>query len=103
MAVCPQPWLLAPLIQGDPTPRWKLTGVLRTEPLLSLILPVRDLRVMYGLKRLHYSGFVRHQVPHAHEYFVPIETLIAEDSEHNPELRALLARASFAANFLSPP
>jgi len=103
LAVCPLPWLLAPVAPGDATPRWQATGVLLAAPAAPFVLPVRDLRVMYGLKRLHYSGFVRHQVPHAHEYFVPIETLIAEDSEHNPELRALLARASFAANFLSPP
>ena len=103
LAVCPVPWLLAPVMAGDPTPRWKATGVLRHQPTIPLTLPVRDMRVMYGLKRDHYAGFARHQLPHAHEYFVPMEALTAKNSDKNPALRALLARASATSNFLSPP
>src|SRR5690348_10479096 len=65
LAVCPVPWLLAPVAPNDPTPRWQATGVLRHEPALPFVTPVRDLRVLYGLKRQHYAGFARHQVPHA--------------------------------------
>jgi hypothetical protein len=61
------------------------------------------MRVLYGLKSNHYDGFVRHQLPHAHEYFVPMEALTAKDSENNPDLQALLAQASATANFLRPP
>ena len=50
LAVCPVPWLLAPVTANDPTPRWRATGVLRHEPANGLILPVRDIRVMYALK-----------------------------------------------------
>ena len=32
LAVCPVPWLLAPVTANDPTPRWQATGVLRHEP-----------------------------------------------------------------------
>jgi len=99
MAVCPQAWLLAPVIEGDPTPRWRLTGLLRVEPQLPLILPVRDLRVMYGLTDRHYRGFVKCHIPHPHEYFVPIDTLIAEDGDKNPELHRLVAHAATRANF----
>jgi len=99
MAVCPQAWLMAPVIPGDPTPRWKLTGVLRGEPVFPLILPVRDLRVMYGLTNRHYRGFVKSHIPHPHEYFVPIDTLIAENGDKNPELHRLVAHASTRANF----
>jgi len=103
MAVCPMPWLLAPVVQGDPMPRWKATGVLNKEPVVPLHLPVRDMHVLYGLKRHHYAGFARHQLPHAHEYFVPMDALTAENGDEDPDLRALVARASASANFLSPP
>ncbi len=103
LAVCPVPWLLAPVAPGNPMPRWQATGVLRYEPLVPFVLPVRDIRVLYALKKHHYAGFARHQIPHAHEYFVPMEALTAENGEQDPALRSLLARASAAANFLSEP
>jgi hypothetical protein len=70
LAVCPVPWLLAPVQPGDPTPRWKATRVIRFEPVLPFVVVVRDLRVMYGLKREHYKGFAQHQLPHPHESFL---------------------------------
>ncbi len=103
LAVCPVPWLLAPVMPGDPTPRWRVTGVLRYEPALPFVLPVRDMRVMYGLKRNDYSGFARHQIPHAHEYFVPMDSLTAENGDQDPALRSLLAHATAEANFLTDP
>ena len=103
LAVCPVQWLLSPVMPGDPTPRWKVTGVLREEPTMPFVVPVRDMHVLYGLKRKHYQGFARHQLPHAHEYFAPMEALTAYDGDKNPDLQALLARASATANFLSPP
>jgi len=99
LAVCPVPWLLAPVTANDPTPRWQATGVLRHQPTLPLSLPVRDVRVMYALKQDHYRGFAESQIPHPHEYFVPMDTLTAEASCDDPRLRALLARASAQANF----
>ncbi|HTU55660.1 MAG TPA: hypothetical protein VMF62_16985, partial [Acetobacteraceae bacterium] len=68
-----------------------------------LVLPVRDVRVMYGLKQRHYNGFVKSQIPHPHEYFVPMEALVAEDAVQNPAMQALVSRASANANFLSAP
>jgi hypothetical protein len=103
LAYCPVPWLLAPVLPEDPTPRWQATGVLLHEPVLPLVLPVRDIRVMYGLKPRHYQGFVQSQVPHPHEYFVPMEALTAENGDQDPAMQALVARASTAANFLSLP
>ena len=58
---------------------------------------------MYGLKKQHYAGFARHQLPHPHEYFVPMESLTAKDGAEDPALQALLARACAAANFLTAP
>jgi hypothetical protein len=103
LAVCPVQWLLSPVMPGDPTPRWRVTGILRDEPTAPLVVPVRDMHVLYGLKQKHYQGFAHHQLPHAHEYFAPMEALTACDGDKNPDLRALLARASATANFLNPP
>jgi hypothetical protein len=101
LAVCPVQWLLLPVMPGDPTPRWRVTGVLPAEPTADFVVPVRDMHVLYGLKRKHYQGFARHQLPHAHEYFAPMEALTAYDGDKNPDLREMLARASSTANFLN--
>jgi len=100
LACCPVPWLLAPATKGDPTPRWKMTKVIVREPIDPFIVPVRDIRVLFGLKSAHYAGFARAQVPHAHEYFVPLDALMEADSADNPALKALMARATAAANFM---
>jgi hypothetical protein len=103
LAVCPLPWLLAPCQPEDPTPRWKLIRLLRREPTELLVLPVRDMRVLFGLKSRQYDGFARSQMPQAHEYFCPMEALTAEHGDENPAMRALLARASATANFMHLP
>lgn len=103
MAVCPIAWLMAAITPTDPTPRWKATGVLRAPPEQPLVLPVRDMRVMYALKAQHYQGFAESQIPHPHEYFVPMERLTQVDAPHDPQLQALVSRASASANFLDPP
>ena len=93
------PWLLAPADPTDQRPRWVITGVLRREPRIPLSLPVRDLRVIYGLKPRHYQGFASGNLPQAHEYFVPIEALTAENADQDPAMRALVGRASTATSF----
>jgi hypothetical protein len=100
LAYCPLPWLLAPFIPDDPMPRWRATRVLRKEPTTPLVLPVRDLRVMYGLKDRYYRCFVECQVPHPHEFFVPMDSLTAENGDRDPALQALVSRAAANANFL---
>lgn len=100
LAVCPVPWLLRPVMQNDPTPRWKMTGVIDAEPTHPLVVPVRDIKVMYALKTRLYKGFAQSQVPHPHEYFVPMEALTAERAHESPALRALVARSAVGANFL---
>ena len=101
LAVCPVPWLLGPTSTADPTPRWRCTGVLRGEPVQPLILPVRDVRVLYALKARHYNGLLQSHVPLAHEYFVPMDKLVAKDAPEDPQLQALVARASAFAHFLN--
>jgi hypothetical protein len=101
LAYCPVPWLLAPVQMGDDTPRWKLLRLLSQEPTTPLLLPVRDVRVLYGLQQRHYNGFAETQMPQPHEYFCPMEVLMAERGHENPELTALIGRASAAVNFMT--
>ena len=103
LAVCPIGWLLGPVTETDPLPRWRACGVLREEPVQALVLPVRDMRVLYGLKAKHYQGFAKCQIPHPHEYFAPMDALTAWDGHENPEMQALVARASATANFMMKP
>jgi hypothetical protein len=70
------------------------------EPAIQFVLPVRDLRVLYALKRDHYKGFARHQIPHAHEFYAPMETITAVHSERDPALLSLIERAT-TDNFLT--
>lgn len=101
MCLCPIEWLRAPIAPDDPTPRWKTTGVLLREPMHDVVVPVREMRVLYGLKNDHYRGFARYQLPHAHEFFVPMEKLMEEGCENDPALQALIARTSVASNFFN--
>ncbi|HTW70335.1 MAG TPA: hypothetical protein VME47_10640 [Acetobacteraceae bacterium] len=103
LALCPVPWLLAPAMAGDPTPRWQAIGVLAHPPTLPAVFPVRNHVVLYGLKQKHYDGFARHQLPHGHELFAPMEALTAEDGDKDPEMQALLQRGSPIAKFLRLP
>ncbi len=52
--------------------------MLHREPTAPLVLPARDARVVFGLKRRHYEGFMQGQVAQAHEFFCPVEVLTAE-------------------------
>ncbi len=99
LAVCPVMWLLAPLSADDPMPRWQASGLLRAQPTHPLVLPVRDLKVMYGLKPRHFQ-IATGTLPHPHEYFVPIDALTAVDGDKDPALQAMVARACTAGNFL---
>ncbi len=99
LASCPLPWLLGPHNKTDPAFRWQRTRILAEKPTQTLILPVRDIRVMYALPNKLYDGFETSQVPHAHEFFVPVRALLTPDSWQDPSIRALIARSSTRANF----
>jgi hypothetical protein len=103
LALCPVPWLLAPAQPQDPTPRWRLIRILKREPAEPLVLPVRDIRVVFGLRERLYQGFARSQVAQPHEFFCPMEALIAERGHERPEMRSLLSRATASANFMILP
>lgn len=100
LAFCPVPWLVAPAQPGAQVPRWRLIRMLHREPTTPLVLPVRDVRVLFGLKARHYECFMQGQVAQAHELFCPMEALTADGAHEDPDMRALIARASAAANFM---
>jgi hypothetical protein len=103
LVVCPVRWMLDRVGPEDARPRWNLIRLLRDVPTEPLVLPVRDVRVLYGLKARHYLGFARSQMPQPHEYFCPMEALTAKDGHEAPELQGLIGRASATANFMTPP
>ena len=76
LAVCPLPWLLAPVGPDDPICRWQVIG-LQHEPATAVGFPVRDRHVLYGLRRQDYECFMRNQLPHPHEWFAPMDRLSA--------------------------
>ncbi len=103
LAVCPVQWLMQPGIPGNNIPRWRLIRMLKREPKEPLILPVRDARVLFALKPQHFRGFMATQTAHPHEFFCPMDVLTDLNGAANPALRALLARASAASNFMEVP
>ncbi len=103
LVVCPLRWLLDPVGPGEETPRWRMIRLLRQAPTEALVLPVRDVRVLYGLKARHYDGFAKSQMPQPHEYFCPMDALTAEDGHEAPDMRSLISRASATTNFMTPP
>jgi hypothetical protein len=99
LAVCPVQWLLDPVSPSHAMPRWRYTGLLRAEPSTPLVLPVRDIRVMYALRPRHYEGFAASQIPYAHEYFAPLSAILGPGGWQHPMLRSFIARTSNRANF----
>lgn len=100
LAVCPVAWLMQPGLPGNNIPRWRLIRMVKREPREDLVLPVRDARVLFALKPSHFRGFMATQTAHAHEFFCPMDALTDSDGAKNPALRALLARASAASNYM---
>lgn len=103
LAVCPLDWLLAPAMPGSAAPRWRLIRLIAREPRAPLVLPVRDARVLFGLRTKDYVGFSQTQTAQPHEFFCPMATLIDADPNTHGPLRALIARAALAANFMELP
>ena len=100
LAVCPVEWLMQPGMPGNNIPRWRLIRMVKCEPRADLVLPVRDARVLFALKPSHFRGFMATQTAHAHEFFCPMDALTDSNGARNPALRALLARASAASNYM---
>ncbi|MCC7428617.1 MAG: hypothetical protein IT557_17120 [Alphaproteobacteria bacterium] len=102
LAVCPATWLRA-VPPGEAVPRWRQIGVAQREPDGPLVLPVRDVRVLYALRDKHYRTFAEVLVPHAHEFFCPVDQLIADNGFRDQGMTDLMSRITVAANFLRLP
>ena len=103
LAVCPVDWLMASAMAGSDIPRWRLIRMILREPREPLVLPVRDARVLFGLRTKDYFGFAQTQTAQPHEFFCPMTTLIDADPNTHGPLRALIGRAALAANFMELP
>jgi hypothetical protein len=103
LVVCPVAWLMGPVEPGQATPRWAVIRLLKEAPSEPLVLPVRDVRVLYGLKSRIYDGFLKSQMPQPHEYFCPMDVLTDEYGHEDPALNALISRASASSNFMTQP
>ena len=99
LVCCPAPWLNRPVPDYGSVPRWQLTGLLEQPADHPLILPVRDMRVLYALKPRQFQDFAEHHIAHAHELFAPIDILTTPSGWRDPALRQFLARAARRANF----
>lgn len=105
LVVCPVDWLMQPIGPGSNIPRWRLIRTVMQEPRVPLVLPVRDARVLFALRKPQYVGFASSQTAHPHEFFCPMDALIGDGRTGgiHPGLQALMARAAAAANFMELP
>jgi hypothetical protein len=102
LATCPASWLKRAMPEYGAAPRWQVTGLLPEAPDAPLVLPVRDIRVMYALKPRLFRDFAAHSIAHAHELFAPIDILLDEAGWRAPGLRRFLGHAARRANFWDP-
>ena len=100
LAVCPVQWLLSPVMAGDPTPRWKVTGVLR-EPTCLRPAGARHARALRP-EAGALSGVRPPPIAARARIFRADGRADREDGDKNPDLQALLARASATAEFPQP-
>lgn len=99
LITCPLAWLLSPVPGNEAVPRWQATGLLDQAPSRALVLPVRDIRVLYALKPRQFQEFACGSLAHAHELFAPIDALTGIGAWRAPAMRDFLGRAARRANF----
>ena len=99
LITCPLAWLLSPVPGTETMLRWQATGLLDEAPTRALVLPVRDIRVLYALKPRQFHEFAGGSLAHAHELFAPIDALIGVGAWGAPAMRDFLGRAARRANF----
>ena len=74
---CPKLWLAAEIgvQRGGRKPRWAACGAFEHKPTTDLLLPIRDLQVLYALPDNDYDKYTADQVPMPHEWFIPHSAL----------------------------
>ena len=95
---CSLAWLTAciRLQHGGEHPRWRAVGTFDTVPVEDLSIPVRHLRVLYGLPSSLYHKWCREHTPTGSEFFCPHSSLATYNSQ---AMQKFLARMSSASHF----
>lgn len=77
-------------------PRWKACGSFADEPDSDLEIPVRHLRVLYGIPNVLYDKWCREHSPTGYEFFAPHSSLATYNSR---PMQSFLRRMSSASQF----
>lgn len=82
--------------RGGKRPRWKAAGSFSGKPTAELNLPVRHLRVLYGIPNSLYHKWCREHTPTGYEFFCPHSSLQTYNSR---PMQNFLRQMSSAAQF----
>jgi len=95
---CPLDWLEEKITvqKGGKFPRWKAAGTFDTKPGQELMVPIRHLRVLYGIPNALYDEWSRQHTPTGYEFFSPHSSLHTYNS---PAMQAFLRQMSSANHF----
>lgn len=81
---------------GGQRPRWKAAASLDTKPSADLSVPIRHLRVLYGIPNTLYDKWCRQHTPTGYEFFSPHSSLHTYNS---PAMQDFLRQMSSATQF----
>ena len=95
---CPHSWLVEDVTvqKGGRKTRWSATASFDDEPTNDLMIPVRNLRVLYALPDWLYQDWCRENAPGAHEFFCKHSSL---DTWSSPQMQDFLWQMSTATQF----
>lgn len=95
---CSAAWLMEeiPVQKAGKQPRWKASASFSSEPPSDLRIPVRHLRVLYGIPNALYDKWCREHSPTGYEFFSSHSSLATYNSQ---AMQNFLRRMSSASQF----
>ncbi len=95
---CSLAWLeeIIAVQRGGQKRRWKAAGTFPTKPTEGLTVPIRHLRVLYGIPNQHYDKWCREHTPTGYEFFCPHSSLRTYSSQ---PMQRFLRQMSSASQF----
>jgi hypothetical protein len=95
---CTAAWLKEeiPVQKSGKRPRWQACASFKTEPSEDVSVPVRHLRVLYGIPNDLYQKWCREHTPTGYEFFCPHSSLATYNS---PPMQRFLRQMSSASHF----
>lgn len=98
VVTCTMAWLEEEIAvqHGGMRPRWKASACFASKPANDLSVPVRHLRVMYGIPNELYDKWCREHTPTGYEFFSPHSSLATYNS---PPMQTFLRQMSSASQF----